>query len=155
MGGLPTARHLLRAKELVDGRYFEPLSVADMAAAAGYSRAEFSRRFQADVWRVTSSVSVDPPSRTRCIVVADHRLVDRRCELRGGGEEHRILHGQFPSHLRPDALVVSDDVAARNPDGAGTPMRGPSVCTAAEPHDLRSYALGGSVVSVVQAMVRV
>ena len=31
----PPARHLLRAKDLADARYFEPLTVADMARAAG------------------------------------------------------------------------------------------------------------------------
>jgi AraC-like DNA-binding protein len=41
------ARHLLRAKDLADARYFEPLSVADLAAAAGLSRAHFSRQFKA------------------------------------------------------------------------------------------------------------
>jgi len=40
------ARHLLRAKDLVDARYYEPLSVADLAAAAGLSPAHFSRRFK-------------------------------------------------------------------------------------------------------------
>ena len=42
----PTARHLLRAKDLADARYFEPLGVTDMARAAGLSRAHFSREFQ-------------------------------------------------------------------------------------------------------------
>jgi len=42
----PLARHLLRAKDLVDGRYFEPLSIADLAAAAGLSPAYFSRQFR-------------------------------------------------------------------------------------------------------------
>jgi AraC-like DNA-binding protein len=41
----PGTRHLLRAKDLVDARYFEPVSVADMARAAGVSRAHFSREF--------------------------------------------------------------------------------------------------------------
>ena|ERR1700751_3102634 len=40
------ARHLLRAKDLVDARYFEKLSVAELAAAAGLSAAHFSRRFK-------------------------------------------------------------------------------------------------------------
>lgn len=40
------ARHLLRAKDLVDARYYEPLSVADLAMAAGLSPAHFSRRFK-------------------------------------------------------------------------------------------------------------
>jgi len=42
----PPARHLLRARDLADGRYAEPLSVNDMAAAAGLSRAHFSREFR-------------------------------------------------------------------------------------------------------------
>lgn len=42
----PPARHLLRAKDLADARYFEPLSVDDLAAAAGLSRAHFSREFR-------------------------------------------------------------------------------------------------------------
>ena len=42
----PPARHLLRAKALADARFFEPLDVDDMAAAAGLSRAHFSREFR-------------------------------------------------------------------------------------------------------------
>jgi AraC-like DNA-binding protein len=38
-------RDLLRAKDLVDSRYFDPLDVADLARAAGFSRAHFSREF--------------------------------------------------------------------------------------------------------------
>jgi AraC-like DNA-binding protein len=45
MAFVPPARHLLRAKDLVDARYFEPLDVDDLAAAAGLSRAHFSREF--------------------------------------------------------------------------------------------------------------
>lgn len=46
MASVPPARHLLLAKDLADGRYFEPLDVADMANAAGLSRAHFSRQFR-------------------------------------------------------------------------------------------------------------
>jgi AraC-like DNA-binding protein len=42
----PPARHLLRARDLADGRFSEPLDVDDMAAAAGLSRAHFSREFR-------------------------------------------------------------------------------------------------------------
>ena len=41
-----TARHLLRAKDLADARYADPLGVDDLAAAAGLSRAHFSREFR-------------------------------------------------------------------------------------------------------------
>ncbi|MFL5937473.1 MAG: helix-turn-helix transcriptional regulator [Gaiellaceae bacterium] len=43
---VPPARHLLRAKDLADARYFEPLTVADLARAARLSRAHFSREFR-------------------------------------------------------------------------------------------------------------
>lgn len=42
----PPARHLLRAKDLIDVRYWEPLSINDLARAAGLSRAHFSREFR-------------------------------------------------------------------------------------------------------------
>src|SRR6478735_789016 len=43
---VPPARHLLRAKDLADAHYAEPLGVDDMAAAAGLSKAHFSREFR-------------------------------------------------------------------------------------------------------------
>jgi AraC-like DNA-binding protein len=43
---VPPARHLLRAKDLADARYFEPLAVVDLARAAGLSPAHFSREFR-------------------------------------------------------------------------------------------------------------
>src|SRR5256714_11487911 len=42
---VPPTRHLLRARDVADARYFEPLGVDDMASAAGLSRAHFSREF--------------------------------------------------------------------------------------------------------------
>jgi AraC-like DNA-binding protein len=47
MAFVPPARHLLRAKDLADARYAEPLTVDDLAAVAGLSRAHFSRAFRA------------------------------------------------------------------------------------------------------------
>ncbi|HEX4690648.1 MAG TPA: helix-turn-helix transcriptional regulator [Solirubrobacteraceae bacterium] len=46
MAYVPPARHLLRARDLADARYFEPLEVDDLARAAGLSRAHFSREFR-------------------------------------------------------------------------------------------------------------
>jgi AraC-like DNA-binding protein len=46
MAFVPPARHLLRAKDLADARYTEPLEVEDLAAAAGLSKAHFSREFK-------------------------------------------------------------------------------------------------------------
>ena len=46
MAFVPPARHLLRAKDLADARYFERLDVDDLARVAGLSRAHFSREFR-------------------------------------------------------------------------------------------------------------
>jgi AraC-like DNA-binding protein len=43
---LPSTRHLLRAKDLIDARYRDPLDVATLAAAAHLSPAHFSREFR-------------------------------------------------------------------------------------------------------------
>lgn len=46
MTALPPVRHLLRAKELADTRYADPLTVADLARVAHLSPAHFSRSFR-------------------------------------------------------------------------------------------------------------
>ncbi len=46
MASLPPARYLLRARDLVDTRYAEPLDVDDLAREAGLSRAHFSTAFR-------------------------------------------------------------------------------------------------------------
>ena len=46
MAPVPPARHLLRARDLIDARYREPLDVAAMARAAHLSPAHFSREFR-------------------------------------------------------------------------------------------------------------
>lgn len=46
MTQLPIARHLLRARDLVDAQYPEQLDVATLARAAGLSPAHFSRAFR-------------------------------------------------------------------------------------------------------------
>jgi AraC-like DNA-binding protein len=46
MSAVPPTRHLLRAKDLADARYREPLDVGDLARAAHLSEAHFSREFR-------------------------------------------------------------------------------------------------------------
>jgi AraC-like DNA-binding protein len=46
MAFVPPDRHLLRAKDLADARYFDSVDVDDLADAAGLSRAHFSREFR-------------------------------------------------------------------------------------------------------------
>src|SRR6187402_625555 len=46
MTPVPPARHLTRAKDLADARYFEALDVEELARAARLSPAHFSREFR-------------------------------------------------------------------------------------------------------------
>lgn len=46
MAFVPPARHLVRAKDFVDANYSDAISVEQLAAAAGLSRAHFSREFK-------------------------------------------------------------------------------------------------------------
>jgi AraC-like DNA-binding protein len=46
MAFVPPERHLLRAKDLADSRYFDPLDIDALADSAGLSRAHFSREFK-------------------------------------------------------------------------------------------------------------
>jgi len=43
---LPPSRYLLRARDRADARYFEPLTVVDLAREARLSPAHFSRQFR-------------------------------------------------------------------------------------------------------------
>jgi AraC-like DNA-binding protein len=45
MTAVPAARHLLRARDFADRHYAEAIGIDEMAAAAGLSRAHFSREF--------------------------------------------------------------------------------------------------------------
>ena len=46
MNAVPATRHLLRAKDLADARYHDPLDVPALARAAHLSPAHFSREFR-------------------------------------------------------------------------------------------------------------
>jgi len=58
----PLARHLLRGRDLADVRYAQPLTVADMAAAAGLSPSHFSREFKRAFGEFPPPVPADPAS---------------------------------------------------------------------------------------------
>src|SRR3954453_19951551 len=97
MASVPPARHLLRAKDLADARYAEPLEVDDLASAAGLSKAHFSREF-----RRTFGESPYVYLLTRRLERAaallrntDHSVVEICLEvgLQGGGS--------FPTHFKP------------------------------------------------------
>ena len=68
LGGMvfvPPARHLLRAKDLADARYAEPLDVDDLAARRRAVARALQPRVPARVRRVAARVPADAPARAR------------------------------------------------------------------------------------------
>ena len=92
-------RDLLRAKDLADARYFEPLGVDDLARAAGFSRAHFSREF-----RRTFGESPHSYLLTRRLerAAALLRNTDRSVAhlRRRRAAERRLVHHELHPHLR-------------------------------------------------------
>lgn len=73
----------MRAKDLADSRYAEPLTVADLAAAAGLSRSHFSREFRRvfgespHVYLLTRRLE----RAAHLLRVTDHSVSDICCEV--------------------------------------------------------------------------
>lgn len=73
----------MRAKDLADSRYAEPLTVADLAAAAGLSRSHFSREFRRvfgespHVYLLTRRLE----RAAHLLRVTDHSVADICCEV--------------------------------------------------------------------------
>ena len=78
MAYAPPARHLLRAKDLADARYADQLDVDDMAAAAGLSRAHFSREFRRAFGEIAPRLPAHAPAGARRRAAADDRPHHRR-----------------------------------------------------------------------------
>ena len=125
-----TVRHLLRARDLADARYSEPLTVDDLAGAAGLSRAYFSREF-----RRAFGESPHAYLLTRRLerAAALLRNTDRDL-LRRRTAERRILHDELHAHV----LHVADGLPRELPAGvcarASPGLRTARVRTSGTPH---------------------
>ena len=86
-----SARHFLRAKDLADARYFEPLSVRELAGAAGLSPAYFSREFERTFGESPHQYLLPAAGASRGLA-STHRMVGRRHLLRCRGSKRRIVH---------------------------------------------------------------
>ena len=118
---VPAARHLLRAKDLADARYAEPLTVADMARAAGLSPAHFSREF-----RRAFGESPHQYLLTRRLERAAALLRTTDWSVAGicfavGLPERRLVHDELPAHVRRDADARTGPRSRRPPRYAVVP----------------------------------
>ena len=117
---VPAARHLLKAKDLADARYAEPLGVDDLAEAAGLSRAHFSREFRAAFGESPHSYLLTRRmERAAALLRTTDRSVADIC-LSVGLTERRLVHDELQAHLRRHAHRLSRLVPAggRERDGA-------------------------------------
>ena len=89
---VPPARHLLRAKDLADARYFEPLGVDDLARAAGLSRAHFSREFRRAFGESPHAYLLTRRLERAAALLRDDRPLGRRHLLLGRAAERRLVH---------------------------------------------------------------
>ena len=96
----PPARHLLRAKDLIDARYREPLDVPALARAAHLSPAHFSREFRKAFGETPHQYLL---TRRLERAAALLRNTDRTVVgdlLHGGSAERRVVHVELRTRLR-------------------------------------------------------
>ena len=95
----PPARHLLKAKDLADARYFEPLGVDDLAAAARPLPRPLQPRVPARLRRVAARLPAHPTAGARRRAPAHHRSLGRRRLPLGRAAERRLFHDELHPHL--------------------------------------------------------
>ena len=113
MADVAPARHLLAAKDLVDARYFEPLTVPDLAAAAGLSPAHFSREFKRTFGESPHQYLLTRRlERAAALLRTTDRSIADIC-FAVGWQQPRLVHHQLPSDVRADPAGLPGHVPAR------------------------------------------
>ena len=136
------ARHLLRAKDLVDARYFESLTVADMAAAATMSPSHFSRCFTATFGESPHQYLLTRRLERAAALLrtSDRPVIDiclwRRLEQRG------FLHHQLCAGIRSHSRGVPCLLPTRCLLAQDPALRRTGLRTTAESHVSRSRRRG-------------
>ena len=135
----PPARHLLRARDLADARYSEPLGVDDMARAAGLSRAHFSREFRRTFGESPHAYLLTRRlERSAALLRNTDRSVADICMAVG-----LVSVGSFTSSFTRSLRHVADRLPRGLPAGRpldpGTELRGERVWTAQTPHVWRRH----------------
>src|SRR5215218_10033667 len=146
MAFVPPARHLLRARDLADARYFdETLDVEAMASAAGLSRAHFSREFRRAFGEPPRSYLLTRRLERAAALLTNTRPLRRRRLLLGRPAQRRLLHHDLHAHLRD----VTDRLPCRLPAGrrprARAGVRAARPCAPATPHVSRRQGAAAAI----------
>ena len=100
---VPPSRHLLRAKDLADARYAEPLTVDDLAAAARLSPAHFSREFRRAFGESPHQYLLTRRlERAASLLRSTDWSVARIC-VAVGPEQRRVVHHELRADVRDAA----------------------------------------------------
>ena len=101
MTPVPPARHLVRAKDLADARYRDPLDVPALARAARLSPAHFSREFRRAFGQPPHQYLLTRRME-RAAALLRHTDRDGRGHLPDrGAAERRIVHHELRADVRP------------------------------------------------------
>ena len=133
VGAVHPARYLLRAKDLVDARYAEPLDVGDLAREAGLSRAHFSAEFRRAFGESPHAYLLTRRLERAAALLrtTDHSVADICMSV--GPVERRLVHHQLPADVRAVADGVPGEPAARLVAGQDPGLRRACLQPAAEP----------------------
>ena len=96
-------RHLLRAKDLADARYAEPLTVADLARAARLSPAHFSREFRAAFGESPHRYLLTRRLERAAALLRTTDWSVARIVHGGRAHQHRVVHDELPADVRRPA----------------------------------------------------
>ena len=130
----PTARHLLRAKDLADARYFDTLDVDDLAAAAGLSRAHFSREFRRAFGESPHAYLLTRRlERAAALLRNTDRSVTEIC-FSVGAEQPGFVHHQLHAYLRRLADRLPCRLSACCPPGTDPHLHATRLRPAAAQH---------------------
>ena len=124
MTPVPPERHLLRAKDIVDARFREPLDVPALARAAYLSPAHFSREFRRAFGETPHQYLLTRRlERAAALLRNTDRSVADIC-FDGRPAQRRLVHDELPARLRN----VAYRLPRRPPAGRARAASRPASC---------------------------
>jgi len=123
---VPASRHLLRAKDLIDARYRDPLDVPVLADAARLSLAHFSREFRRAFGETPHQYL--PTCRLALALDGSQR---RRHLLHRRLEQRRVVHHELRQDVRVHADRLPRSASAGHDTRPHPDLRAPGVGAAA------------------------
>jgi hypothetical protein len=130
---VPSVRHLLRARDLPDGRYFEQLTVTDLARARGCRVRISIGSFAVCSEKAPHQYFAGAPLGAGGGTSAQHGPLGNRDLSLGRAVQRRLVHGHFRPCLRHHAARLPEVVPAGAPAHPHPDLRGAGLRSTQEP----------------------